>query len=150
MEHNSLPLQAVSDRAVATALRKKDKLLAGDARKELKQISKVEEKLTSDDPADSRGCFRQLWTVELEEGYFYQIDLKNPQFKAAKDFDPILRLADDANRILQEDDDSGGHPNARIFFTPTRTATYKLYVTSFLPAQTGPFVLTVTRIAKDP
>ncbi len=149
MENNGSPAQARSDRAVGKALRKRDLLLSQSERKDFKVISKVEEKLTRDDPADGRGRFQQLWTVDMVEGYYYQIDLKNPAFKNAKDFDPILRLSDDANRTIQEDDDSGGLPNARIFFTPAKSGTYKLYVTSYLPGQTGPFVLTVTRIAKE-
>lgn len=149
MENNNSPAQGRADRAVARALRKRDLLLKETESKDFKVISKVEENLTRDDPPDRRGRFQQLWTVEMVQGYFYQIDLKNPAFKNEKDFDPILRLADDANRVIQEDDDSGGLPNARIFFSPPKTATYKLYVTSYLAGQTGPFVLTVTRIAKE-
>ena len=88
-------------------------------------------------PPTPAAAFASSGPSSMEEGYYYQIDLKNPTFKTDKDFDPILRLADDDNRILQEDDDGGGFPNARIFFTPSRTATYKLYVSSSCQAKPG-------------
>lgn len=148
MENNQSEAQAKADRAMARALRKKQLLLKETHGKDLKVISRVEDKLVSSDPVDARGCFRQLWTIELQEGYFYQIDLRNPKHKTEA-YDPVLRLADDGNRILQEDDDGGGIPNARIFFTAPRSAAYNLHVTSAHAGETGPFVLTVTRIARE-
>jgi tetratricopeptide (TPR) repeat protein len=149
MENNNSEAQAKADRAMARALRKKLTLLKETEGRDLKVISRVAENLTSRDPADARGCFRQVWTVDVEEGYFYQIDLKNPNFSTDKNYDPVLRLADENNRILAEDDDGGGYPHARIFFTAPRTTTYSLQVSSAQPGQTGSYVLTVTRIARE-
>jgi tetratricopeptide (TPR) repeat protein len=148
-ENNDNPAQARYDKAMAACIRKRDLLLNRTQSKDVKIISKVENQLADGDPVDGRGCHVHHWETELEGGYFYQIDLKNPAFRSNKDYDPILRLTSDKGTLIQEDDDGGGYPHARIFFTAPRTATYRFVVTSYIQRQTGPYVLTVKRIAED-
>jgi tetratricopeptide (TPR) repeat protein len=148
-ENNNNPGLAKYDYAMGALLRKSTILLNRSLRKDVKIVSSVDGRLTAQDPVDGRGCHYHVWEVELEQGYFHEITLKNPQFKSNKDYDPILRLADAKGRVLREDDDGGAYPNARIFFTPSASATYQLTVTSYIQRQTGPYLLTVRRLAKD-
>jgi tetratricopeptide (TPR) repeat protein len=148
-DNNDNPTAARADRAIATALQKRERLLYHSNHKDKKVISKVEEKLTANDPVDGRNCYYHSWETELEAGYYYQIDLKSPSFKTNKDYDPILRLYDEKGNFIAEDDDGGGYPHSRMFFTAPRTGTFKFIVTSYVQRQTGPYVLTVQRIAAD-
>ncbi len=43
-----------------------------------------------------------------------------------KDLDPILRLADPEGNLLVEDDDGGGYPQSRIFYTPRESGEFRL------------------------
>jgi tetratricopeptide (TPR) repeat protein len=148
-ENNDNPTAARADRAIAAALQKRERLLYHSNHKDKKIVSKVEEKLTVNDPVDNRNCYYHSWETELEAGYYYQIDLKSPSFKSNKDYDPILRLYDEKGNFVAEDDDGGGYPHSRMFFTAPRTGTFKFIVTSYVQRQTGPYVLTVQRIAAD-
>ncbi len=143
------PTMARSDRDMASQIRKRSNLLQRTGGKEQKLISKVENKLTAQDPLDNQGCHYHHWQVDLSAGYFYQIDLKNPSFRKDGDYDPILRLYDASGRLLRDDDDGGGYPHSRIFFTATADGSYRLVVTSYVQRQTGPYVLTVYKIAED-
>ena len=140
---------ARTDRAMAASLRKKTILLNRTRHKDVKIVSTVETRLAADDGVDGRGCYLHAWQVELEAGYFYEITLINPEFRTDKDYDPILRLSDAKGKLIQEDDDGLAYPNARIYFTAPRSEAFRFTVTSYIPRQTGPYVLTVRRIAKD-
>lgn len=140
---------ARADRDMAHQLRKRDILVRRHGRAVQKVVSQVDSKLTPQDPSDGRSCHYHHWSVELEAGYYYQIDLKSPGFAKGSEYDPILRLYDPTGRLLREDDDGGGFPHARIFVTPTAAGTYQLVVTSYVARQTGQYLLTVRRIAED-
>lgn len=75
-----------------------------------------------------------LW---LDAGKKYVIDLKS------KDFDPFLRLEDLDRKELAFDDDSGGDLNARLTYSPSRTGTYLLLATTYVPATWGDYTLAV-------
>jgi hypothetical protein len=75
--------------------------------------------------------------VRLRSGRTYVIDLHS------QDFDAYLRIEDAAGNGLAEDDDSGPFLDARLFFTPARSGTYALVVTTFHPDETGRYVLSV-------
>jgi len=62
---------------------------------------------------------------------------------------PVLRLSDDTHRVLQEDDDAAAFRTPASSSRPARGCTYSLQVSSSQPGQTGSYVLTVTRIARD-
>ncbi len=103
-----------------------------------KVISRIEEKLTSDDPVDKnleRRC--KVHTVNLAASQTYTIDL------VSKQFDAYLRLEDTEGKQLAEDDDGGGHLNARIVFQTANEGAYRIIATSFDGAGTGPYTLTV-------
>lgn len=137
------------DRQMAENLRKKSILLQRTSYKQQQTVLSKKDYLTADEFKNGRGAYEKVFGVKLEAGYFYQIDLVNAQFHVKKDLDPILRLGDPDGNPLAEDDDSGGYPQARIFYTPGKSGDYRLAVTSYQASQTGPFTLTVTRIAKD-
>lgn len=75
----------------------------------------------------------------FEAGQYYLIDL------TSADFDPVLVIPDpDAEKkTLAFDDDGGEGLNARLLFTPEKTADYTLLVFSFRPVARGAFRLTI-------
>jgi hypothetical protein len=83
------------------------------------------------------GCFHKSFPVELKAGVAYQIDLNGP-------FNPFLYVTDDKGTVLNADDNSGGALNARIVFSPTKSGTYKIIVTTSAPGATGQFNLNVS------
>jgi hypothetical protein len=56
--------------------------------------------------------------------------------------DPYLFLKDAGGRVLAQDDDGGGYPNARIRFRCSAAGTYTILCAG-LAGTTGPFTLTV-------
>jgi hypothetical protein len=109
---------------------------------ELKMELSVKEQLTSQDPVyPTRGGRHKVHTVKLQEGKNYQIDM------ISSAFDSYLFLEDSAGKVLMQDDDSGGYPNARIIFRPTKTDTYRIVATTFELAapdrSPGPYSVTV-------
>jgi tetratricopeptide (TPR) repeat protein len=79
-----------------------------------------------------------LFTVKLEAGVSYTLDLQSSRF------DALLRLEDSAGKLLQEDDDAGGELNSRIVFTPPGAAEYRIVVTTLGPDETGPYALSIS------
>jgi hypothetical protein len=98
----------------------------------------IDGRLSQDDPKDSvrAACFRRIYSVHLQGGRTYQIDLKSRQF------DAYLRLEDGQGTQLAEDDDSGGGLDARIVFNCPLDGTYRIIATSLVPG-IGEFTLTV-------
>jgi hypothetical protein len=93
---------------------------------ELKTELSVKEQLTSQDPVyPGRGGRHKVHSVKLQEGKNYQIDMISTAF------DSYLFLEDSAGKVLMQDDDSGGYPNARIIFRPSKTDTYRIVATTF-------------------
>jgi hypothetical protein len=102
----------------------------------------VKDQLTSKDAVyPGRGGPHKVHTVKLHAGKNYQIDMVSTAF------DNYLFLEDSTGTVLQEDDDGGGYPNARLIFRPTRTDTYRLVATTFAKAapnwSPGPYSVTV-------
>jgi tetratricopeptide (TPR) repeat protein len=60
-----------------------------------------------------------------------------------KRIDPYLLIQNADGKILAEDDDSGGFPNALIVFAPTRDDEYKILASVFKAAPLGPFKLRI-------
>ena len=88
----------------------------------------VDGKIAATDPNDRvrmNPC--NTYTVELSGGKTYQIDMFR---KDDKDFDPYLRLEDQAGKELAKDDDSGGNLNARIIFTAPKDGKYTVIATT--------------------
>jgi hypothetical protein len=107
---------------------------------ELKVELSVQAQLTKQDPVyPRRGGLYKLYTVKLEAGKVYQIDMMS------RALDAYLFLEDAAGNLLTEDDDGGENRNARIIFRPSKTATYRVVATTFERAAgaAGPYTLTV-------
>jgi hypothetical protein len=100
----------------------------------------VEGELTDKDPFDRirLNCKCKVYTVNLEAGRTYQIDLMSNQF------DAYLRVEDANGAPLAQDDDSGEGRNARLRYVCNRTGVYRLVATTFGPA-VGQFTLRVQR-----
>jgi WD40 repeat protein len=99
-------------------------------------------RLTKEDPKDStrpsNPC--KVYTVQMQQGRVYQIDLHS------KKFDAYLRLETEDRKELQHDDDGGGGgggTNARIVFRCSESATYRIIATNSRASQVGDFTLTV-------
>ncbi len=81
-----------------------------------------------------------VYRVRLVQGKTYTIDMRSPDQKA---LDPLLRLLDASGKKLEEDDDSGGEPNARITFRADTTAVYQVVATSYQGVGRGDFTVEV-------
>ena len=77
------------------------------------------------------------FTVKLEAGKTYQIDL------SSRAFDSFLYLEGPRGGVLAQDDDGAGNLNARIVHQATETGTYRLIATSLSGRGSGPFSLAV-------
>jgi hypothetical protein len=96
--------------------------------------------LNEKDPTAFKHYYK-LFTVELEEGKTYRIDLKNAG--EDKNFDPHLYVEDAAENAVANDDDGGDGLNSRLTFKAARTGTYRLIATTNPQLQTGRFTLEV-------
>lgn len=92
--------------------------------------------LTPADPPFTGKPFK-LFTVDLEPGRRYQIELASAQM------DSFLRLYGPDDEPLQENDDFAGL-NAGIVFTPDVAGTYKIHATVLGPRHNGPAPFTLT------
>ncbi|MSQ95801.1 MAG: redoxin domain-containing protein [Gemmataceae bacterium] len=102
---------------------------------------------TKDDPRDqTRGGPSQVHTVKLKAGKAYTIDMVSAELNS------YLRLLDPKGNQLEENDNSGGGLNARIFFNCFIDGDYKIACTTFAGNMTGSYALTVknTGAAKPP
>jgi hypothetical protein len=100
---------------------------------------KVETELTADDPMEGGKHFK-VHTFKMQQGKTYVIDMVT---LVGNKFDPYLRLQDSTGKLLAEDDDGGGFPNAQITFKAPRDDTYKIVATTFAQGMTGKYRLTV-------
>jgi predicted Zn finger-like uncharacterized protein len=104
--------------------------------------------VTTADPLSQFGGHHKLYFARLEAEQTYQIDLAVRDIKL-KDmsYDPYLYLLDDQKKVLAEDNDSGGEPNARIVFRPKSTGNYRILATHFGPLKNvGSYNLTVRQM----
>jgi hypothetical protein len=61
----------------------------------------------------------------------------------SKQFDTFLRLETADGTALANDDDGGGHPDARLEFTPPAAGDCRVVAMAFRQGATGAFTLTV-------
>src|SRR5579862_2909602 len=112
---------------------------AGQAGKE-EIVSKLDGKLTQDDPKDKKtNSASQVHVVNMKAGFVYTIHM------VSKDLDSYLRLEDKDGKQLDEDDDSGGMLNARMIFNCTKDGDYKVICTALGPEGKGNYSLTVKK-----
>jgi Ca2+-binding EF-hand superfamily protein len=79
----------------------------------------------------------KVFTLRLEEGKTYQIDLISKSFQA------FIHLEDAEGNVIMEVGASNIGANARMLFEADRTGTYKIIATSLAGHRTGPFSLTI-------
>jgi hypothetical protein len=99
----------------------------------------IKGKLANNDPeyAGRKGSFHKAYTHKLVQGHTYTIDL------TSTDIDSYLYLENPEGKVVAEDDDGGGFPNARITYKAPTTGNYKLIATSFKAGETGDFTLSI-------
>jgi len=110
---------------------------AGGGKEEI--VTKVEGKLTKDDPRDKKtNSASQVHVVNMKAGFVYTIDM------VSNELDSYLRLEDKDGKQLDEDDDSGGGLNARMVFNCTKDSDYKVICTC-LGQRDGNYTLTIKK-----
>lgn len=90
-------------------------------------ILNVADKLNQNDKAYAGAGNKKhkLFLVQLEAGKTYQIDMKS------KAFDSYLYFESPGGKLLTQDDDSGGYPDARITWKATETGKFRIITTYF-------------------
>ncbi|MGF1578363.1 MAG: hypothetical protein ACFCD0_03255 [Gemmataceae bacterium] len=83
-----------------------------------------------------RGHYHHVHNVKLKAGQVYTINMTSG-------YDNYLFLEDAAKSLLKSDDDGGTGANARIVFTPRKTASYRIITTTYSRGQTGAYQLKV-------
>src|SRR5262249_34134795 len=84
---------------------------------------------------------KQEYTGQMQAGRTYVFDLES------RAFEPSLSLQESAGKILDENDGiSDDDLNARIIHTAQTTGTYRIYVSSFQPGQSGAYVLRIREL----
>jgi len=99
--------------------------------------------LLDQNDANSNGRYYKVFAVSLEEGKSYQFDQRSD------DFDAYLILEDADGKRLAANDDGGKGVNARLTFTPAKTAAYRIIATSLPTRQMGTFVLDIAPVDKQ-
>src|SRR5439155_1733160 len=108
--------------------------------KSASQRLKVEAELAATDPLEGDKHVK-AYPLEMTDGKSYVIDMMSREDRQ-KEVDGYLRLHDPGGKVVAQDDDSGGYPDARITFRCGETGTYKIVATTFQPSMTGKFLLT--------
>jgi len=108
-----------------------------ESKKDDDQGTKVEGKLSPDDPKDKvmTKSPHQVHLVKMKAGETYQIDL------TSQAFDAYLRVEDESGKQLASDDDGGGGLNSRLYFKVPADGSYRLIATSF-DGKAGAYTLT--------
>ena len=108
-----------------------------------KKDSLVKEDGTRPSPSDaSQISYFKTYTYRMKAGHTYTIDL-NSGDKGGKKLDTFLRFESPEGKLIAEDDDGGGFPNARIVHKIIKDGDYKIIATSFEASQIGAFVLKI-------
>ena len=97
---------------------------------------------TSDVLLSRDSTYAQEWQIDAGEGQVVTVDL------ASDAFDAYLIVYGPAIARQLQDDDSGGHCNARLTVRFPQSGAYHIAVTSNEKFETGQFSLSVTRGAK--
>ena len=82
-------------------------------------------------------CYSKIFLVKFVKGKSYQIDM------TSGNFDCYLGVRDGKNKLLAEDDDSGGGTNARLVFEAPEDGVFRIITTSFNAGENGPFNLRI-------
>jgi len=131
-----------------------------------KNVFKKDDSLSNDDPtmlaphdkaqktpeSEAKQSHYKTYTFRMKAGSTYTIDMKVASAKKKKknnnnnndnSLDPFLRLESPTGKMLAEDDDSAGQPDARIVYKAIKDGDYRIIATSFDGEQTGKFTLSI-------
>src|SRR5207249_10351792 len=99
----------------------------------------LEGKLTKDNK-QVKGKFFQVHKVELAAGLAHVIELESQKFDTY-----VLLIDPRTKKILAQNDDitPGNTQLSRLDFTPAKTASFNIVVTSFQAGETGPYRLRI-------
>jgi hypothetical protein len=103
-------------------------------------VARTEGMLDANDPFNQQQRRHKEYTIHLEQGQKYQIDLMSDQF------DTYLFLLNDAKKLLASDDDGGEGLNSRLFFSPPQTGMYRIQASCFGGTATGRYSLIVRKL----
>ena len=107
-------------------------------------VYSVKEKLDQNDKAYN-GRKHKMFLVDMEAGKTYQIDMKSTNF------DSYLFFESPDGKLLAQDDDSGGYPDARIIHKADKTGKYRVIASHFgNGGNLGEFTITVRETAGEP
>jgi hypothetical protein len=87
-------------------------------------VFKVNDALNQNDGI-YQGRRHKVYTIDLEAGKTYQIDM------CSGNFDSYLFFENPGGRLLAQDDDSGGYPDARIIYRATETGKFRIIASHF-------------------
>jgi hypothetical protein len=106
-------------------------------------LTKDNDSLTMPSPKDkTEKSYFKAYTFRMKEGHTYTLDLISADKKGTK-LDTFMRLETPDGKLIAEDDDGGGFPNARIVHKALKDADYRIVATSFEPGQIGAFTLKI-------
>ncbi|OQW93292.1 MAG: hypothetical protein BWK79_11880, partial [Beggiatoa sp. IS2] len=88
-------------------------------------------------------AFAHRYLVTVTAGQELVIDMRSDEF------DSYLYLYDQYNRLLRQDDNSGGGQNARLRYTPVHSGDFLIEATSFQDGTTGNYSLTLELADKN-
>jgi hypothetical protein len=97
----------------------------------------TEDALTDTSDRDKRGGRRKTYSVSMQAGRVYTIDMRST------DLNSYLRLESPAGVQVAADDDGGGFPNARIVYTPKADGVYCVTATTSGKDGVGAFTLQI-------
>jgi hypothetical protein len=99
-------------------------------------VFSVTDKLAENDKVYVQNRKHKMFLVEMEEGKTYQIDMKSTNL------DSYLYFESPDGKLLAQDDDGGGYPDARIIHKATKTGKYRV-IASHFDGKLGEFTITV-------
>lgn len=91
-----------------------------------------------------KGSLQKVFVVQLKAGATYDVSLKSP------DFDPYLRIEDNAGRQFAIVDGSDTARQANLAFVAPDRGTYRVVVTTTRERATGTFTLTIQETGRAP
>jgi S1-C subfamily serine protease len=113
-----------------------------------KKVFEKKDSLSKDDPvipAPSDGAQKshfKKYTFRMKAGHTYTIDLISKDKKGTK-LDTFLKFESPDGKLIAEDDDGAGFPNARIVYKAIKEGDYRIIATSFDADQVGDFTLSI-------
>jgi hypothetical protein len=125
------PVRPPREPAPAPPMENKRSFRVGDT------VLNVNDALNAND-AVYQGRRHKVYVVDLEAGKTYQIDMRSTNF------DSYLFFESPDRRLLAQDDDSGGYPDARIIHKATANGKFRIIASHFgNGGNLGQFTVTV-------